>query len=373
MKKVLTYFPTILFAGFLLVFSLCDLLAPPKEFSEMENRLLAQTPTPTVRSLLNNGYTNGIEKAVDDQFLWRNQWITLKSISETALGKQENNGVVYGADGYLFEKLTALDPARLSRSMQQIQLFASAHPSQRMVLTIVPNAYAMMPQHLPKGLELVDQNAWVEEIYAQAAQWGMQVWDVRPVFAAHQSESALYYRTDHHWTTRAAYLSYAGFVRSQGLDAIAWEALELHERDDFLGTLYSKSKLYSATPDPLVWYDVQGVDIEVNGEAQESVYDFAQFDTRDKYAAFLHSNNALTVLRNKSAPTPASRILLIKDSYGNCYAPLLAFSYDEVYIVDLRYFRDMEQLLATVEFDVIHLLYNFTTFVQDSSFHLLNA
>lgn len=61
-----------------------------------------------------------------------------------------------------------------------------------------------------------------------------------------------------------------------------------------------------------------------------------------------------------------SRILLIKDSYGNCLAPFLSYSYDEVYIVDLRSMADpISELIASVEFDDVWILYNYTTFQQD--------
>ena len=40
-------------------------------------------------------------------------------------------------------------------------------------------------------------------------------------------------------------------------------------------------------------------------------------------------------------------VLLIKDSYANCLAPLLLEHYQKVYLVDLRYYRQSIKTLIT--------------------------
>ncbi|MEG0542644.1 MAG: hypothetical protein RR528_09985, partial [Angelakisella sp.] len=61
-----------------------------------------------------------------------------------------------------------------------------------------------------------------------------------------------------------------------------------------------------------------------------------------------------------------SRLLLIKDSYSNCLTPFLTYSYDELYVVDLRGLtQKLSQLIATTEFDDIFLLYNYESFESD--------
>ena len=103
----------ILFAVFLYALTIASLLTPPREDSVMENRKLAQKPKLTVSSLLAvrtaDKYTQKYETFMNDQFIGRDGWITLKSICESALGKIENNGVVYGRNGYMFDKFTSLD------------------------------------------------------------------------------------------------------------------------------------------------------------------------------------------------------------------------------------------------------------------------
>ena len=76
-------------------------LYPDKEFSQNENRILQKKPRFSVKSLLNGTFGEEYESYLSDQFIGRDQWITLKTNSDKALGKKEINGVYFAKDGYL--------------------------------------------------------------------------------------------------------------------------------------------------------------------------------------------------------------------------------------------------------------------------------
>ena len=110
-----------LFALFILGFTGWDLLTPDREMSEMENRVLQQKPSLTLSTLFAKGdkaYSQRYEKYINDQFALRDQWITLKSRAESVLAKIENNGIAYGKDGYLFEKVVSVDEENLADNSQ---------------------------------------------------------------------------------------------------------------------------------------------------------------------------------------------------------------------------------------------------------------
>ena len=99
---------TVIFGLLIVGIFIWDNFYPVREFSEMENRVLTQKPEFSIRSLMAEGdqsYTMKYETYVNDQFVLRDQWISLKSRTEYLLGKTENNGVVYGKDHYMFEIL----------------------------------------------------------------------------------------------------------------------------------------------------------------------------------------------------------------------------------------------------------------------------
>ena len=117
-----------LFALFLIFIFCMDMTSTNRYFSEMENRVLNQKPDFSVKSLVANKYTMEYEEYVNDQFIWRDSWITLKSVSESALLKIENNNIAYGQDHYLFEKYTAVDREQLEKNLNYVQEYLDAYP-----------------------------------------------------------------------------------------------------------------------------------------------------------------------------------------------------------------------------------------------------
>lgn len=372
-----------LFAAFLLVVSVANLLTPDRKESELENRPLAQKPKLTVSALLakerENKYTQRFETYLNDQFVGRDGWITIKSVSESALGKIENNGVVYGADHYLFGRYDRVDERRLSMNIELLGKYLDTYRETAPVtVAIIPNSYEILTDKLPAGLNNVDQAACVSEIYS-ALPDSAQKFDLFPVMRLAASERPAYYRTDHHWTTWGAYNAYRAFVESRGLSAVEFFALEPLRREvpGFYGTYFSKCKLFSAVPDTIEWYDVPVDSVTVGGEEKPGLYDAEKWGLRDKHAAFLWGNNDLTIIRSGNnlnhREGQTSRILLIKDSYGNPFAPFLTYSYDEVWVVDLRHLTvPMSEVMARAEFDDVLVMYNYESFVQDSNFTFLN-
>ena len=107
-KQLLRYPVVLVFFLFLFGYTLFDLTQTDREYSEFENKYLAQKPPFTMKAFLNNEWTQDYEEYINDQFILRDDWITLKSICESMLLKIENNGIAYGEDGYMFEKFTTL-------------------------------------------------------------------------------------------------------------------------------------------------------------------------------------------------------------------------------------------------------------------------
>lgn len=107
-KQLLRYPVVLVFFLFLFGYTLFDLTQTDREYSEFENKYLAQKPPFTMKAFLNNEWTQDYEEYINDQFVLRDDWITLKSVCESMLLKIENNGIAYGEDGYMFEKFTTL-------------------------------------------------------------------------------------------------------------------------------------------------------------------------------------------------------------------------------------------------------------------------
>ena len=103
MSKPYAVFLTALFCGFLAVFFAANLLTPDREFSQDENRYLAQKPSldagdftlelPIGKSgdFFTGRFMSDFETYLTDQFVGRDEWIAAKAMAERLAGKGENN------------------------------------------------------------------------------------------------------------------------------------------------------------------------------------------------------------------------------------------------------------------------------------------
>ena len=378
LKKILKYPVVLAFFLFIFLFTAVDLVKPDREYSEFENKYLTQRPEFTLASFLNNEWTSKYETYLNDQFVLRDDWITLKSICESMLLKIENNGIAYGADDYLFEKFTTLvgdSLAQFERNVGYEKTFIDTYgETVPITFTIIPNAYMILPEKLPEGLTQVDQAAYTAPIY-EAVGDKAQVVDFTGALTAHKDEN-IFYRTDHHWTTLGAYYAYATYAESLGMEPVALDSLSGIEVPDFYGTYFSKAKKFDAVADTITYYPIADAGVIIDGQEADGYYDLSKFEVRDKYAAFLRGNNGYTVIKSGVREAPEgqepSKILVIKDSYANSFVPFLLYNFDEVHVVDLRYSAvSMKELLSTENFDQVLLMYNFMNLVTDTNLYKL--
>ena len=369
MKKKKCYPAAALLLGFIAVMTIVDLATPVKTVSEMENRPLKTTANFSFQKLWSGDFQKRYEEVVTDQFAGRDGWITIKSMTESALLKTENNGILYGKNGALFGKLTSYNEQQLSRNIYFLNEFAGKYEG--VTFGVIPSGYTYSPDQLPIGAGQVDQRAVLAEMREELSESVTWV-DADAVLTGLDSGS-LYYNTDHHWRGTTACRFYRAYCAEKGYRTFSEEELTLREVPDFYGTYYSKCKKTDTEPDILTYYDLSiPVKTVVDGEEKENWYDAAAFDTRDKYTAFLYGNGGLTVLSREEISDKPQRMLLIKDSYSNTIAPLFLSAFDEVYVVDLRSFpQGINALCEEKDFDDILVLYNFENLQSDTNFYRL--
>ena len=343
------------------------LLRQDRTFSDSENRMLAQKPAPTLASLADGSFAEGLERWYADQFPGRDLWITADLTFQRALGVREMNGVYLGADGYLLEAPAQEDAAQLGQTEAAICAFAAQHPDIRLTAAIVPNAWGVLSEKLPAGAPVEDQKALIDAI--DQAMPDVRTANLTEALRSRRSEP-LYYRTDHHWTSLGAYYAYqqlCGTLSLTPFDPAAHTALTA---ENFYGTHYSKARTWNAVPDTITYYDLPNsltiYNVTAAGQPADGqttgLYDTDKLSVYDKYAMFLHGNNGLSRVQGNGS----GRILVIKDSYANCFVPYLTANYADIDVVDFRnYNYGLDQLIADNGYDQILVLYNFDSFKSD--------
>lgn len=407
MKKILQYPIAVLFALFISVFFLVDVFNSDRAFSEFENTSLAQKPAFSWSSFVDGSFGSKYVKYINEQFLGRDNWISMKAVADMGLGRIESHGVTYGDDHYLMEKLEIVEdqnyPANagtnivkqtsLNRSNGMVSSFLQMY-DQPITFSLVPNSYAILEDEVPTGFPGADQQAYTQQIYQMLSEADdqLEIVDFSDALSQHKDEY-IYYRTDHHWTTLGAYYAYVAYCEQKGLTPVSLEELEENKVEDFYGTFYSKAKRPSQPADTITWYDVdvdefafvanlqQDKQLAQLGEVVQEdglellrvdgMMDQRKFEVRDKYAAFMWGNSGYVKIKSSHnlnhQEGKTSRLLLFKDSYANSMIPYLTYNYDEIIVVDLRYMAKSTKELMQEEFDDIFVMYNFSTYVSGAS------
>ncbi len=368
----------IFFFSIIILIFLLNLILPDRSFSDKENRVLSSFPAPNVRQMLEGREEAKYETYVNDQFLFRDAWITMKAGVDRLLGKVESNGVWLCSDGYLMEGFQAPSDDRLDEMISSIEDFAERHSDLRQTMLIVPNAVNIMSFRLPAGAQTDDQNIYMDRLKSSVKEHGITYIDIRDMLSSHSNER-LYYHTDHHWTTLAAYYTYLASAEQMDLDTSILTYDQLPVSRSFQGTLSAKSGFRSGEEEEMYVFLPRNdtapeyvVNYVTDRVKSASYYKTERLETRDKYAMFFDGNHAEVKI---STPSAEDRTLLIfKDSYANCFVPFLAPHYRNIIMIDPRYYYGrIDDVIAAENVSEILYLYNANTFFSDTSLPLTLA
>lgn len=388
MKKVRIII-IIVFIGFFVLISGASLIIKDREFSPNENRYLAETPELSWDNILSGKFQDGLEDYLRDQVCFRDGWITVKTGIQKACGDTDIGGAYVGKDGYDFEKITPedVDEKQVDRNIKAVEdYFMTASETidkQKLSFLLVPTSGLVMQEKLPKNARLFDQEKYIDQV--QKAMKDYNFVDVRDTLMDH-NEEYIYYKTDHHWTSAGACLAYDAWRERTGGEAETEDGLVKNVvSDKFRGSLYSKILDADSAYDEIWTYGLQKDEafgskdctVTIDEKQQlDSIYDDEKLQEKDKYAYFLGGNYGQVHIQNQKAASKAKgkNILIIKDSFANSFVPFVTQDYENIYMVDLRYYNgDMKAYLQEHEITDVLVLYNVSNFISDRNIHKLTG
>ena len=374
---------TFLFLGFLGVLSLLSIVTPQKAFSDSENRYLQKKPEFSVKSLLNGSYGEKYEQYLSDQFPGRNVWIGMKVTTERLALQEDVNGVYFGKDGYLIEKFDTedLEGEQLNKNIGKLAAFMGAAEKSlgkdHVRVMLVPSASLIITERLPFLAAPYDQGRVIEMLCRSLKEAGGSRETVLPAeeYLKRYREEALYYRTDHHWTARGAYLGYRLWAESVGLTPWTEEMFDIQTvNSEFHGTVYSKLNVPWRYDTIEVWQPKEEKDYRVSFDGEPKEYDSLYFpgalEGKDKYAVYLDGNHAITKIENRSitGDQKEKKLLMIKDSYAHSFAVFAANHFGTVYMADLRYLNlNLKEWMEEQEITDVLVLYQIPGFAKEKS------
>lgn len=360
---------TLMFLAVVVVFAIGNLIVRDRDFSENENRKLAQRPAFSMAALADGSYFSELTTYYSDQFFARDGWISLRLREDQLLGRRESGGVYLGRDGYLLAGPETPDAAALERTAAAITGFAAAHPDVPARMMLVPDAAAVIPDKLPKNAPVRDQLA---DIAAVETQLGGAVQFLPAADALRQhAEEEIYYRTDHHWTSLGAYYAFSALAADMGITAPAGDYQVYPVSDSFQGTLSSRSGSHSSR-DRIQVYVPQGIDYEyyVNYPDTQtrsaSLYVSSCLEDKDQYTVFFGGNHPMVEIHTTCGS--GKSLLVFKDSYANCFMQFLTPYYEHIVMIDPRYYYDdLETVFNAYDITDVLFLYSADTFLKDTS------
>ena len=243
-----------------------------------------------------------------------------------------------------------------------VSKYAQTFPDVQVYSMVIPNAVAYYCPDTATTWTSQERPA-IEAIHRLLDQRVKAV-DIYPVLLEHTAEP-IYSRTDHHWSPLGAYYAAQEFARVAGVPFMPLEEYERHVVRDYVGSMYnfSHDKAVKQAPEEFVYYVPQGVDYQASrvvykrvtkrvrhGRRRYTTHSYLQESPQEEYeffrdyadgssaayCTFMGGDNNTTSVRTS---TPGGRrLLILKDSYGNALPGYLFGSFEEIHVVDCRYF-----------------------------------
>ena len=359
------------FAAYLLLHTLLFLVTPDLEKSENENRTLQQKPKLTISALADGSYMDKFETYLTDQFPNRDGLISFHSFFASLVGHREQNGVYLGKRAFLFEQQTPLDEETLQKTTDAINSFLEREKHAQSAMILAPNSSYVLQNYLPYHLREDDQKEQLNTVKKALSGEKFSWISVLKSYENVEDKTTLYYRTDHHWTTPAAFRAFLSLSSKWDLGAKSSQFKTEPVSDHFSGTLaasYGERKtrdvLYACAPKNAA--GTYTVNYTSQNKVTTSVFDTEKLNQKNQYELFLGGN--FDKIEITTLSESGNTLLLFKDSYANCLIPMLTPYFAKIVIIDPRYFSDsLGDVLEDTDFTHILFVYNLNTFLADKS------
>lgn len=390
--------PIVLFLCCITAGCVVSLLDTAPTFSQSENRYLSSFPEADFESIVDCSFMKSFETYYNDTFPLRERLIGVsKSIkgmlypntfvsdddeitfnvsASGAAAQQEQaksiNGLMY-VGGRLMH-IFARDDAKAARYAQAINtLYEQCGKPETYVLLPTPAYTLYAPSDKLQG------NADFEAALLGFEQMleGPVLVNVNKAFEQNKDDY-LYFRSDHHWTSRGAYIAAKEFALAAENQALP--PLSEYKRgklQGFLGSLYN-----SVATEPIAAKFEQDKDYVEYFFPEHSAEVYSYSDEKmldpDKRQLIYNNYNADSNLYNvffggdiplghiKSNVNNGKSIMVVRDSYGHAFAEYLVDLYEDIYILEPRYYSaeynfELSSFFAEKEIDKL-LFVNYSCF-----------
>lgn len=210
---------------------------------------------------------------------------------------------------------------------------------------VVPNhtEFGLPRRIIDSGIETASQAENIKYIYEKTDDKVTNI-NCYNNLAEHNGEY-IFYNTDPNWTSLGAYYGYSAFCDTLEIKPMSLEGLEKTIIGGFTGSFstLTDSETLNANPDAVEYYDLPHETSamkkeDMNEEASQVgvYYPAAEAGTMTN-GVFCWGDIPQFVIHSDC--NTGKKIAVIEDTYGNAFAPYLTENYDEIHLIDYRYWE----------------------------------
>ncbi len=234
-----------------------------------------------------------------------------------------------------------------------LNLYKEKFPKLNIYSMIVPNSVAYYcPDELKKYS--ANQKKFIDNLNSLFV--NVVKIPVYETLLEHMDED-IYLRTDHHWSPLGAYYAAKEFAKIAKVDFRDITTYDPFEINKFYGSYYRLTgierlknvyeKFIYYTPRNIIYkteqfkyvVDEKGNPIAKTELKQTDFFQQYTGGTPRAYQVYMGGDNNTTHVKTEGINS-GRNLLILKDSFGNPVPSYLFFSFDNIYVVDYRYFLD---------------------------------
>jgi len=336
MNRIISKITALLTIVFIAIFSVCTFFGKKKDYSVDENRPLAAAPTVKAGELYDGRTAEKLDRCMTDHFAGRSSWFVGSTLIQKELSESIVNGV-YVSEERLINAEQSSDAEPVA-SADIFENFAENYDGM-VYFAAIPTSAGVYGDVLPSHITGPSESQQISELY-EALDGDIRKIDAYNILKM-LKDNYIYYRSDTKWTSYGAYCVYKTVIQKLGIIPTAYDKFSIeHVTDNFRGDLYNRTMSKAPRADIMDVFEYrEGAEVTscivvrrdgINAEGK--IFDKSRLETGDMYSMYL--GEPVPVMRITTSANTDKKLLVIKDSFADCFVPFLLQHYSEITVLD---------------------------------------
>ncbi|MET3196645.1 DHHW family protein [Gottfriedia sp. OAE603] len=348
------FFFGILFGSFFLT-----MVLPDRKVSVIENRSLATKPVLTGESFKSGKYFDEYETYHSDQYPLRNKMLEINGLFKYKMIDQKIAEIgpkkyYRSNNGFIIQQNSNQNPTTLVNELKGLtsELSKKNIP---VFYSIIPHKSVFFETELPTYLPSYGKESVKKLRDGLESVPSLHLIDVEKELRK-QPKEEIYFKTDHHWNTKGAFIGYQKIVSELNKtlpeigDPISKDTFKFEKKGLAFNGSYARSTTLSfvtesdqmIVPTNDIISPTVKACIDKDNKCDDPVFFPEKLTEVNPYTdrfVYFGLNQALIRYKN-SDPISQKKLVILKDSYAKPIIPFLTKHFKEVDVLDTRYFGE---------------------------------